>query len=635
MRQLIPSVPRPSQIVIVLVPLGLWAMLIVGIGPGARSGILDPGNPIAFFQGLRGVLPFVAATATTAFIFVKLFQKAPPRFGIIGPLGLATGYGLVGLVSTFNSPDKSEALWWAGLYLTVPVVLGGLAWSKDPLNQLRRLVNATWLIIILATIVLLAIAVIYLDFQAWIREPSRLFDCDQRNWFDLTSGRIRGTGVGRYSAIAGLIALGGLWHPKWRLISFILFSGFLIFLLYSGARGSFVGFLVGASLIIFLNLTLSGRRSIIIGLVVISLLLLISWRTIPVNAFLDNCILRTVSGLPTPLPPANLLAVNNSSTEAQKSDASIPPVSADLQATDLPPTNIPRVTEPAPSITGAHATPEALTTPTAVEKPPAILTPHTAKPIPPTQNPSKTSPDETKGSPFVPAHPTPSANAQAIPTMSANNPAIVTQPTAIVPTPTEPSLKKALPNTDTPASVKTIPQATDARQPSVPEPTVAVNSTTETGSSAKPIPDTKTVTNSFFKFSGRQEVWADGLDLFKNSPVLGYGFQADRLLLGTHMHNSLMHALLQTGLVGTIPFVLAMTFAWVLFIRIGLKLGAHLASEKYMMIQVGGVLAFLSMRSFPESTGAFFGVDWLILGLLLLYLQVVDSKREQSKHLGS
>ena len=30
------------------------------------------------------------------------------------------------------------------------------------------------------------------------------------------------------------------------------------------------------------------------------------------------------------------------------------------------------------------------------------------------------------------------------------------------------------------------------------------------------------------------------------------------------------------------------------------------------------------MRSFPESTGAFFGIDWLVLALVMLYLQVVN-----------
>ena len=93
------------------------------------------------------------------------------------------------------------------------------------------------------------------------------------------------------------------------------------------------------------------------------------------------------------------------------------------------------------------------------------------------------------------------------------------------------------------------------------------------------------------------------------------------------MHNSVMHALLQTGLLGTVPFVLAMILAWVLFLRIVLKLGGRFASEKHMVIQTGGVLAFFTMRSFPESTGAFFGVDWLILALLLFYLQTVSHGR--------
>ena len=61
-------------------------------------------------------------------------------------------------------------------------------------------------------------------------------------------------------------------------------------------------------------------------------------------------------------------------------------------------------------------------------------------------------------------------------------------------------------------------------------------------------------------------------------------------------------------------------------LRIVLRIGSLAASDKHIVIQCGGILAFFTMRSFPESTGAFFGVDWLILAVLLFYLQAVSSK---------
>ena len=135
---------------------------------------------------------------------------------------------------------------------------------------------------------------------------------------------------------------------------------------------------------------------------------------------------------------------------------------------------------------------------------------------------------------------------------------------------------------------------------------------------------TALISNEFFQFSGRREVWVKGWDLFLGSPLIGYGFHADRLILGTHMHNSFMHALVQTGLLGTIPFVGAILFAWLLLVRAIRKLSQLPVAHKQMVIQTAGVLAFLSIRSIPESTGAFFGVDWFILAPLLIYLQLVN-----------
>ncbi|NQW21902.1 MAG: O-antigen ligase family protein [SAR202 cluster bacterium] len=136
--------------------------------------------------------------------------------------------------------------------------------------------------------------------------------------------------------------------------------------------------------------------------------------------------------------------------------------------------------------------------------------------------------------------------------------------------------------------------------------------------------ESPSVDNGFFQFTGRTAVWKEGWKYVKRSPLLGYGFNADRLLLGTHMHNAVMHSLIQAGFVGAIPFISAGILAWLLFFRIVRRLTLIPNAHKCLVIQCGGVLAFLTMRSFPESTGAFFGVDWLVLALVMLYLQVVN-----------
>ena len=137
------------------------------------------------------------------------------------------------------------------------------------------------------------------------------------------------------------------------------------------------------------------------------------------------------------------------------------------------------------------------------------------------------------------------------------------------------------------------------------------------------------VPSQFFEFTGRTTVWRESLNLVKDSPAFGYGFHADRLLLGTHMHNSVLHALLQTGVIGTIPFIMAVLFGWFLAIKAVRRLDNLLIAHKHLVIQSTGVLTFLTIRAITESSGAFFGIDWLLLGLVLFYLQVVDHSRSK------
>ncbi|MCH7976254.1 MAG: O-antigen ligase family protein [Bacteroidetes bacterium] len=131
--------------------------------------------------------------------------------------------------------------------------------------------------------------------------------------------------------------------------------------------------------------------------------------------------------------------------------------------------------------------------------------------------------------------------------------------------------------------------------------------------------------SGFYTGTGRTQIWAAGWRFIELSPVLGYGFQADRLVLGTHMHNAALHALIQTGFLGAIPFIGAILWAWFLLIKTLRNINRLPPAHKTLLVQVAGMLVFLSVRSLPESTGAFFGIDWLLLGPLLLYLRLVNS----------
>jgi O-antigen ligase len=125
-----------------------------------------------------------------------------------------------------------------------------------------------------------------------------------------------------------------------------------------------------------------------------------------------------------------------------------------------------------------------------------------------------------------------------------------------------------------------------------------------------------------YTLTGRTTVWRAGWELFTQSPLLGFGFNADRIFLERqHMHDALLHALVQTGLFGTIPFVAGLAGAWILIFR--LYLIRPLPGLSALSVEVPGVLAFFTVASVSESTFAYYGVAWILAAPCLAYLQAL------------
>ena len=122
-------------------------------------------------------------------------------------------------------------------------------------------------------------------------------------------------------------------------------------------------------------------------------------------------------------------------------------------------------------------------------------------------------------------------------------------------------------------------------------------------------------------FTGRTVTWHEGWKLFLQSPLIGFGFQADRYFLqGQHMHDALLHALVQTGLFGTVAFVLAIALA--VFLMAKLYIASQVRRSAVFRDEVPGLLAFFIVLSVTEST-AYFSADWLLLAPVLTYIQVL------------
>ena len=460
-------------------------------------------------HGLRAVSPFVAAILATTFILFQVYRKEPRRFGFFSPLGLAAVYGLVGLFATILSPDSTVAFRWAVLYLSVPLVLWAIAWQTDALARVQQVLDVTWFCVILIALALFAVALIYLDLFDVLRDPRLILECRSGNWYGFTSGGLRDTGVGRYAAIAAIIATTGVLQRKWWPILAPVFVVTVLLLLFTGARGSMAGFAVAAP---FAALLYSGKKTVAVGAIALVVFVPLFWATGSHSIFYENCIL---SG----------------------------------QVTRTPKPQVPQLP------VGGTPTPTPIPTPTKIAEP--------ALPPPP----------------------------------KTNTPGVTTGPSTAV-----------------------------VAQTPVPTPTKVNSSGTSKHGAYVPdsVPPTRVPDRpDFFTFTGRTSVWDESFELFKDSPLLGYGFHADRIILEAHVHNSLLHSLLQTGVLGTIPFLAALAFGWILFIMIFREREGLTSNQRHLLIQAGAVLAFLTVRTFPESTGAFFGVDWLLLAPILLYLNLL------------
>ena len=142
-----------------------------------------------------------------------------------------------------------------------------------------------------------------------------------------------------------------------------------------------------------------------------------------------------------------------------------------------------------------------------------------------------------------------------------------------------------------------------------------------------------TTIKEIITLSGRTNgIWRNAWDYFKKSPLIGHGFHSDRLSFG-HTHNTLLQALVQSGLLGAIFFVFALAFAVLMLLNL-LKSGYLLGSEKIFFAGLIGVLLFFFIRGITESF-AYFSADWIFVAPIIAYIQYlyqrIRSENKQKK----
>ena len=280
---------RLSAATDLFLPLVLWLSLWLSLQSGEIGDIFRAETPVEFLKSLRVVFPYVTALLAVQMMLRNYSQRETGNLFFSSPLALTTVYGLVGIFAALLSPDFTTALQWNALYLIVPLVVWAAIWGDNPLERIGRIIQLNGLIILLGVAALFIIGLAQMDLGDSFLNPSALLRCESYgNWFVVTSGYIRSTGVGRFAAVAAIIALGMSLRGNLWLLWVVILLASLGLLLSTGARTSIIGLSAAAPTVLLLHF---GRKAIIGGSLALIILVPLIWASGAHETFLENCIL--------------------------------------------------------------------------------------------------------------------------------------------------------------------------------------------------------------------------------------------------------------------------------------------------------------------------------------------------------
>ena len=227
-----------------LMGIGLWALLWAGYNSNPDA-LRDPGFPrnnLELIHGVRGFIPIMGGWIA---IVVILIRGGRLLSWITGPLGLVLFYGVTGLVASLGvSIEPFDSIYWGGLYVSIALVLTAIVLVKDPLADLWRVLNFTWIVGMVLTFALLL--------EIPLVGDETLNDSYVVSHRILGMATARNTGFARYAAVSALVALARIWEGKRR--ARLVWAGILALSIYALAvtngRTEILAFIVGAFVVV-------------------------------------------------------------------------------------------------------------------------------------------------------------------------------------------------------------------------------------------------------------------------------------------------------------------------------------------------------------------------------------------------
>jgi O-antigen ligase len=209
-------------------------------------------KPAYVIHGIRAFFPEVAAWISFLLILTRSKRIFP---WLVGPLGLMLLYAITGLISsTTLSPQPVDATYYGANYLSIVLVLLAIVPVQNPLPDLRKVLNATWVVGTLFTLSLLGL-IPFLGSAALTQTEDNPVGVRAYS----SGGEIlgmagtRNTGFARYAAISALVALPRLMKKgnlTVRIIWGLVFFASLYALIIANGRTETLAFIGGVAVIL-------------------------------------------------------------------------------------------------------------------------------------------------------------------------------------------------------------------------------------------------------------------------------------------------------------------------------------------------------------------------------------------------
>src|ERR1019366_2613219 len=205
---------RPMIRINTALGIGLWALLWAGYNTGPWW-MQSPGFPhhsvLELIHGLRAYAPILGGWIAIIVIFTRMNHL---RRWFLSPVGLVLIYGIVGVFSSMAvSIQPEEATYWGSVYLSIALVLLAIVLVDDPLPDLRRVLDFTWIVGTMFTLSLLGIMPFMgretvMETQVGSVTVHAYTGAGQVLGMSMT----RNTGFARYAAVSGLVSLARIWE---------------------------------------------------------------------------------------------------------------------------------------------------------------------------------------------------------------------------------------------------------------------------------------------------------------------------------------------------------------------------------------------------------------------------------------